>query len=147
MSTARVRRASALVILALVCAAAAPSADQGKEPSVVSAWVSAPAAGATDAVAYVEISNPTMYDIFVVSATADAAGKVELRGAAAAGAEAPVVTEFPVPAYGSTSAEAGAPHLRLLGLTKPLKAGDSVALALTINDGAVLKVAAAVRAQ
>jgi copper(I)-binding protein len=147
MSTARRRHASAVVILALVCAAAAPTAGQGKEPSVVSAWIAAPAAGATDAVAYVEISNPTMYDIFVVSATADAAGKVELRGAAAAGAEPPAVSEFPVPAYGSTSAAAGAPHLRLLGLTRPLKAGDSVALALTINDGAVLKVAAAVRAQ
>jgi copper(I)-binding protein len=147
MSTARLRRACAVVILALVCAAAAPTVGQGKEPSAVSAWIAAPAAGATDAVAYVEISNPTMYDVFVVSATADAAGKVELRGAAAAGAEPATVSEFPVPAYGSTSAAAGAPHLRLLGLTRPLKAGDSVALALTINDGAVLKVAAAVRAQ
>lgn len=147
MSTARLCRVSAFVILALVVAVAVPSAGQGKEPSAVSAFIVAPAAGATDAVAYVEISNPTMYDIFVVSATADAAGKVELRGAAAAGAEPPTVSEFPVPAYGSTSAAAGAPHLRLLALTRPLNAGDTVALALTINDGAVLKVAAAVRAQ
>lgn len=147
MSTVRARRAIRLVILALVCAAAAPSAEQAKEPSAVSAWIAAPAAGATDAAAYVEINNPTMYDVFIVSATAAAAAKVELRGEAAAGAEPPVVTEFPIPAYGSTSAAAGAPHLRLLGLTRPLAAGDSVALTLTTDSGVILKVAASVRAQ
>ena len=141
-------RALHFVIATLVLVSAGLSAGQGKEPSAVSAWIAAPAAGATDAAAYVEINNPTMYDVFVVSATAEGtAGKVELRGAAAAGAEPPAVSEFPIPAYGSTSAAAGAPHLRLLGLTRPLKAGDSVNLALTINDGAVLKVAAQVRPQ
>ena len=98
----------------------------------MSAWIAAPAAGATFATAYVEVDNPTMYEIFVVSATADGvAGKVELRGAAAAGAEPPVVNEFPVPSYGSTSAAVGAPHLRLLNLAKPLKPGDTVPLTLT----------------
>ena len=46
-----------------------------------------------------------------------------------------MVTEFSVPSYGSTSAAAGAPHLRLLDLARPLKAGDAVALTLTTNDG------------
>jgi copper(I)-binding protein len=148
MSTACVRRALYLVAVASVCASAGLLAAQGKEPAAVAAWIAAPAAGTTDAVAYVEIDNPTMYDIFVVSATAPGtAGKVELRGAAAAGAEPAVVSEFPVPSYGSTSAQAGAPHLRLLGLTRPLKAGDAVALTLTTNDGTVLKVSAQVRGQ
>lgn len=141
-----VRRAACVLSLLLLTVPAV-AAGQGKEPSAVSAWVALPAAGATAAVAYVEISNPTMYEIFVVSATADVAAKVELRGAAAAGGEAPVVTEFPVPAYGSTPAEAGAPHLRLLDLKKPLKAGDAVALVLTTDSGVQLKVAASVRAQ
>jgi copper(I)-binding protein len=148
MSPAQIRRTFHLLIVALVAASAGPLAAQGKEATAVSAWIAAPAAGATDAVAYVEINNPTMYDIFVLSATAPAtAGKVELRAAATAGAEPAVVTEFPVPSYGSTSAAVGAPHLRLLGLTRPLKAGDAVALTLTINDGTVLKVSAQVRAQ
>ena len=137
-----------LLVVALACAPAALSAEQAKEPSAVSAWIAAPAAGATNAVAYVEINNPTMYDIYVVSATAPGtAGKVELRAAATAGAEPAVVAEFAVPSYGSTSAAAGAPHLRLLDLTRPLKAGDAVALTLTINDGSVLKISAQVRAQ
>jgi len=142
------RLCCALLLFPLLAVAVpAPVAAQGKEPSAVTAWVAAPTAGATSTAAYVEISNPTMYEIFVVSATADAAGKVELRGAAAAGTEAPVVTEFPVPAYGSTSAEAGAPHLRLLDLKRPLKAGDAVALVLTTDSGVQLKVSAGVRAQ
>lgn len=147
MSIPRAHRAASFAILALACATVSPSAEQPKEPSAVSAWIAPPAAEATDAAAYVEISNPTMYDVFIVSATADAAGKVELRGEVAAGAEAPVVTEFPIPAYGSTNAAAGAPHLRLLGLTRPLKAGDSVGLTLTTDSGVILKVAATVRAQ
>ena len=138
------------LLAGLVAMSASPlvAAHQPKEPSAVSAWIAAPAAGATFATAYVEVDNPTMYEIFVVSATADGvAGKVELRGAAAAGAEPPVVNEFPVPSYGSTSAAVGAPHLRLLNLAKPLKPGDTVPLTLTTEAGIVLKVSAGVRAQ
>lgn len=143
--TLRLHRA--LPLLPLLVASSVLVAAQGKEPSAVTAWVALPAAGATSTAAYVEISNPTMYEIFVVKATADAAGTVELRGAAAAGAEPPVVTEFGVQAYGSTSAETGAPHLRLVDLKKPLKAGDTVALVLTTESGVVMKVSAPVRAQ
>ncbi len=139
---------AALLLLAAVATVARPIAmAQGKEPSAVAAWLAAPAAGATSAAAYVEINNPGMYDIFIVKATADGAGKVELRAAASGGAEAAMVTEYPVPAFGSTSAAVGQPHLRLMELTKPLKAGDTVNLTLTTEAGIVLKVSAPVRAQ
>ena len=139
--------AAVSVLFALVIPAASAVA-QAPTPSAVSAWIATPAAGATSATAYVEVNNPTMYDIYVVSATAPGtAAKVELRAAAAAGAEPAVVSEFSVPSYGSTSAAAGSPHLRLLELARPLKAGDAVALTLTTNDGTVLKVSAQVRAQ
>lgn len=114
-------------------------------PSAVSAWVAAPAAGATWASAYVELKNPGMYDVFVVAATSDAAASVEFRAAATGGAEPAVVPEFTVPAYGGVEAAAAAPHLRLIGLTRPLAAGDTVALTLSTADGDILKVAAAVR--
>ena len=55
------------------------------------------------------------------------------------------MAEFPVPAYGGTAAAATAPHLRLVGLTRPLTAGDTVQLTLTTDGGATLKVAAPVR--
>lgn len=114
-------------------------------PAAVSAWVAAPAAGATTTSAFVEISNPTMYEIYITGATSDAAAKVELRAGASGGAEPAVVPEFPVPAYGGTRAAASAPHLRLVGVTRPLAPGDTVQLTLTTDGGATLKVAAPVR--
>ncbi|MEZ5289538.1 MAG: copper chaperone PCu(A)C [Vicinamibacterales bacterium] len=114
-------------------------------PKAVSAWVAAPAAGADAAVAYVAIENPTMYDIYITAATTDAAKTVELRAGATGGGEPAVVTEFTVPAYGSTAAEQAAPHLRLVQLTRPLAAGDTVQLTLTTDGGVALNVAAPVK--
>lgn len=134
------RVASVAVVIAVASSAAAQTA-----PSIVSAWVAAPAAGATSARVFVEVANPTMYEIYITGATSDAAPKVELLPAAAGGSEPAPIAEFPVPAYGGTAAAATAPHLRLVGLTKPLAAGDMVQLSLTTDGGLTLKVAAAVR--
>jgi copper(I)-binding protein len=136
-----------LLIPALCALALAIPRAAAAQPAVkaVSAWVAVPAAGATTADAFVEVANPTMYEIYVTGATADLAASVELRGAAKGG-EAPVVTDFAVPAYGSVDAVASAPHLRLVNLSRALKAGDTVALTLTTDGGAQLKVAAIVKA-
>lgn len=123
----------------------APTGALQPAPTAVSAWVAAPAAGTTSASAYVEVSNPTMYEIYVTGATADVAAQVELRAGAAGGAEPAAIPEFGVPAYGSTAAAATAPHLRLVGLTKALAPGDTVQLTLTTADGVTLKIAAPVR--
>ncbi|MEP7117515.1 MAG: copper chaperone PCu(A)C [Acidobacteriota bacterium] len=130
------------LVLGLVMSAAGSAQTS---PSAVSAWVAVPAAGATWADAYVELKNPSMYEIFVVLATSDASASVELRAAAAGTADPAVTREIAVPAYGSTDAAASAPHLRLVGLTKPLAAGDSVAITLKTDGGDTLKVAATVR--
>jgi periplasmic copper chaperone A len=136
----------ALVLVTTVVAVwNGPVLAQPKTPSALSAWVAAPAAGATSAVAYVAVDNPTMYDIYITAATADVAAKVELRAPGAGGAEASVVPEFPVPAYGSTAAQPSAPHLRLVDLKKPLAAGDTVQLTLTTDGGLALTVSAPVK--
>ena len=136
---------SLLCALALVLSAWPAGHAAQPAPSAVSAWVAVPAAGATTASAYVEVSNPTMYEIYITGATADVAPKVELRAGASGSAEPAVIAEFPVPAYGGTQAAASAPHLRLVGLTRPLAAGETVQLTLTTDGGATLKVAAPVR--
>lgn len=118
------------------------------QPAVaaVSAWIAEPAAGSTGASAYVELNNPTMYDVYIVSATADAvAARVELRAGGVPGAEPAPAKEFAIPAYGSLEAAASAPHLRLVDLKRPLKPGETVELALTTDAGIVLKVEANVR--
>ncbi|HUU35247.1 MAG TPA: copper chaperone PCu(A)C [Vicinamibacterales bacterium] len=132
-------------VLGLALISSAPKAAQ-TAPSAVSAWVAAPTAGATWAPAYVELKNPSMYDVFVVSATSDAAASVELRAASTGGAEPAVVPEFTVPAYSGVDAATSAPHLRLVGLTRALAAGDTVAIILRTDNGDTLKVAAVVRA-
>lgn len=119
----------------LVSAQAAPSASD--------AWVAEPVAGATTADAYAVVENPSMYEVFVVSVTADAAGAAEIVEGPADVAKA--VRELAVPAYGRAELKPGAVRIRLKDLKKPLKAGDSVALTLTTDGGAIIKVTAPVR--
>lgn len=138
----RAMRFPALALAAFATLAVPALLQAQPAPSAAAAWIAVPAAGATAADAFVEVSNPTMYEIYVTGASTDAAASVELR---AGGAQGAVVKEFPVQAYGSTAAAADAPHLRLVGLKKPLAAGDSVALTLTTDGGATLKVTATVR--
>ena len=131
-------------VLALLAFGAVAGAQPA--PTAVSAWVAAPAAGATGASAYVELNNPTMYDVYVISATAEGvATTVEFRAGLAPGGSPVPLPEFAIPAYGSVAAAATSPHLRLMGLTRPLVAGDTVALVLTTSDGATLKITAPVR--
>lgn len=115
-------------------------------PSAVSAWIAAPAAGATAASAYVELKNPTMYDVFVISAAAEGvAAKVEFRAGLVPGGSPAPIPEFAIPAYGSVEAAASSPHLRLVDLTRPLAVGDTVTLVLQTAGGDTLRVSASVR--
>ena len=128
------------------CAIAAPAGLTAQaEVSASEAWIAAPAAGATTAPAAVTIRNGTMYDVYVVSAASDAAGRVEFREAAPSGGEAKTVKELTVPAFGSLDLSPEGMHLVLMDLTRPLKAGDMVAITLTTDRGVAVKVIAAVK--
>lgn len=127
--------------LAVVLAGALLSAQAG--PTATGAWVAAPASGATATDAYVVVENPSMYEVFVVKVTADAAGTAEIVEGAADSAKA--VKELAVPAYGSTEMKPGAVRIRLKELKAPLKPGDAVALTLTTDGGVVMKAAAVVK--
>jgi copper(I)-binding protein len=95
-------------------------------------WVSGSAA-------YLTVSNPTMYDIYLVSATSDVAGKVELRDGEK------VVKDLTVPSFGSLELKAGGPHLMLLDLRRPLKTGEIIEVTLTTDAGIEVKIPAAVK--
>ena len=124
-----------LIALLLVAAPAA----QAPAVTASDAWVTESTADGT-AAAYVLIGNPTMYDVYVVSATSDAAGKVELRDGDKA------VKEITVSAYGSAALEAGGAFLRLSELKRPLKAGDTIELTLVTDGGITLVTTAVVKA-
>jgi hypothetical protein len=112
-------------------------------PSGSDAWVAEPAAGASITDAYAVIENPTMYELYIVSVTADVAGAAEVVDGPAEAAK--TIRELAVPAYGRAELKPGAVRIRLKDLKTPLKAGDSVALTLTTDGGAIIKLTATVR--
>ena len=119
---------------------------QVKKLTASEAWVKLPASGETQAKAFANIENPTMYDIYITSATADVAGKVELRDAGQSGEARLKPLEFiAVPAYGSAYMGPNGAHLALLDLKRPLNAGDTVTLILKTDGGATLPVTATVK--
>ena len=129
----------ALLVTTVLAAAATLSAQSG--PTATDAWVAVPAAGATATDAFAVVENPTMYEVFVVSVTTDAAGSAEIVD----GEGSRSVKELSVPAFGRAELKPGAIRIRLKDLKAPLKAGDSVELTLTTDGGAAVKVTAAVK--
>ena len=98
--------------------------------------------------AFVNIDNPTMYDVYFQSGASNAAGKVELRDKSkGADPKAQAVEFITVPAYGSLSMDQDGVYVALLELKRPLKQGDMVSLTLSSQDGAKVEVMAAVRTQ
>ena len=105
------------------------------QPAPTAADATVVVAGATASV-YLAINNPTMYDIYVVSATSEAAGKVELYSG-----DKPV-QDMTVSSYGSLELKAGGMFLRLSDLKRELKMGESIT-ATMMTDGGVSIVAVA----
>jgi copper(I)-binding protein len=125
--------------VAVVVMASVAVAGQDKGVKASNGWVKLAASGEAQAMAFVTIENPGMYEVNVTSATADAAGKVEMRDAGQA------VTFINVPAYGRIDMSPGGVHLLLLDMKHALKEGDTVALTLATDSDMTLTVAAQVR--
>ena len=128
-------------LVVFVTGVASQVAAQEKQGSVSSGWVKLPAQGATSTDAYATVENPTMYAFYVLSATSDVAGSVELRQT---GKDA-ALEEVTVPAYGSLAMDAKGIHLVLKDLKKPLAEGDTVNLTVVTELGARLSVQATVK--
>lgn len=142
----RAARAAAMMVAALWAASPSGLTAQGKRVAAAESWVKLPAPGETEAMAFVAIENPTMYGIYVTSAAADVAAKVELRDAGQSGDARLKPVEFiSVPAYDRVDMGPDGPHLMLLGLKRPLKEGDKVALTLATDNAGTLEVSAIVR--
>jgi copper(I)-binding protein len=118
--------------------------DRGVKAS--NARVTLPGPGETEAMAFVTIENPGMYEVNLVSATSDAAGKVELRDAGQSGdARLKPVTFINVPAYGRVDMSSTGVHLMLIGVKRPLTEGDTITLTLATDMDITLNVSAIVR--
>ena len=122
---------TALVTLLLSLPILAQQAPTASDASVVTA-------DATASV-YLTVNNPTMYDIYEMSATSDAAGKVELLSG-----DKPVES-MTVAAYGSLTLKSGGMFLRLLDLKRALKAGDKVTVTMVTDGGIEITATATVK--
>jgi copper(I)-binding protein len=135
------RTAIGMSVLGLVAILGGMSVHAGqKEPKASSGWVKLPAPGATSTEAYVVVENPGMYDIYLLTASSDVAGSVEIRRT---GKDAPL--EVTVPANGSIDMDAKGVHLLLKDLKKPLAENDKVSLTVVTELSIKLQVDAIVK--
>ena len=139
------------VIALLVIAAAAIESDtlgarQEKQLTATDGWVKLPGPGETQAMAFANFENPTMYVIYLKSAAADVAGKAELRDAALSGDAALKPLDFvTVPAGDWAYMGPKGVHILLMDLKRSLKEGDMVTLTVTTEIGVTLQVPAVVK--
>jgi periplasmic copper chaperone A len=133
-----------LLILCSIGTSALPAAQ--KAVSASDAWIKLPAAGDTTATAFAVIDNPTMYDVYLVSASSEIAAEVSFVDASPAGRDTSV-KEIAAPAYGKIALTATGVHLVLKGLKRPLTAGQTVALTIVTDGGVAIVLSANVRTQ
>ncbi len=143
-----VRRVLSVTMFVLVSAGPIVLAGQKDTITASAGWVKTPAAGETTAMAFANIDNPTMYDVYYTTGTTDVAGAVGFRDKSKGADQKAQTIEFLIaPAYGSLSMEPNGVYLMLQDLKRPLKAGDKVTVTLSTSDGAKLQISAAVRNQ
>jgi copper(I)-binding protein len=142
-------RAVAIPIALLVLGSFAGSRmalAQEKRITASNGWVKLPAAGETQAMAFASFQNTTMYDVYLKSASADVAGKAELRDASLSGDAARKPVEFAtVPPQDWLYMSAKGSYIALLDLKGALKEGDKVTLTVTTEQGESLQVPAIVK--
>lgn len=140
--TRRMTTLAAVLVAAIAMLGGNTVAAQDKAVTGSNAWVRVPADGQTSTIAVTAINNPGMYAIYVLTATSDAAGKVEFRDASKGDA---AVDEVDVLAYESTYMDPKGIHMVLSDLKRPLKDGDSVTITLKTDQGVLIPVTATVK--
>lgn len=139
-SISRLAVVAAAALLLAGCAAPAPQAQVAVESdsvSIADAWVKSADEGMS--AAFGVLGNDGAADVTIVSASTEASPMVELHETVANDAGEMVMQPkeggFVIPAGGTLTLEPGANHIMLMGLAKPIVAGDEVSFTLTFADG------------
>jgi len=130
-------------VTSTAAAASATSAPAATGLTLKDAWVKAVPNGMT--AIFGTLDNPTDTDINVVGGTSPVASMVELHEVAMVDGAMkmhPKVGGFIVPAHGTHVLEPGHDHIMVMGLTKPIKAGDTVTATLMLKDGTSVPITA-----
>lgn len=117
---------------ALVSSMAMASDIELSNPAVRAMPPGAPASGA-----YVTVTNHSDQSRFIVDAESDAADTVEIHVSKMEGETMVMkrVDEIPVPAHGQAVLKPGSYHIMMIGLAKPMKAGDEVDFTIVMKNG------------
>lgn len=146
-----VRKSHAVVLGALLAVSVLPVAAISAEPvGVRNAWARPTAPGQKTAGAYMELESATAAAVVAVESAA--AAKAELHAMSMGGGVMRMrpVQKINLPAGKTVKLAPGGLHIMLIDVRRPLKSGDKVPLALTVQtaDGmkSTLKLEAEVRA-
>lgn len=132
---------------ALFLAAAAPATAQTGAVRIEHPWSRATPAGATAGVAYMTIENGSNAEdrLTGVSSNVAAATEIhEMKTADGVMKMRAVSDGLAVPAHGSVALKPGGYHVMMIGLKKPLKAGETVILTLDFAKAGKIQVSAPV---
>jgi copper(I)-binding protein len=117
--------------------------------SIAQPWSRATPGGATVGAGYLTITNGGDAADRLVSATAEVAGRAEIHQMSMTGGVMkmrPVPEGVELPANGTVALAPASYHLMLLGLKRPLKAGDTFAGTLTFERAGTVDVTFVVEA-
>ncbi len=122
-------------------------AAQAAGVTVQDAWVRAMPPGARTSAAFLTLHNGDDRPHALVGAASDVARLVELHTHLHDHGVMRMrpVARIAIPAHGSVRLQPGGYHIMLIDLRHPIRAGDSVALTLRLEDGSTLAVQAEAR--
>lgn len=129
---------SKLALAALLIAAASPAVAQGEGPSISvdQPYARATPAGTATGAVYMTLSNKAQAADRLAAASSDVADKLQIHEMAVVNGVMQMrqlADGLPVPAGGSVVLKPGGYHIMLIGLKKPLKAGETFPLTLTFE--------------
>jgi periplasmic copper chaperone A len=138
----------AAVIFATLTGAARTTAAQAATVTAKDVWVREAPAGRPTTAVFLVLTNSGNTARHVVSGATAVADTLELHEMKRDGnmMQMSPVSRITVPAGGDVTLRPGGLHLMLFGLRKPLVAGDTIRVSLTLDDGTKLEVPAEVRA-
>jgi len=140
-----------LALAAALIAAAAPALAQGAGSTTITVeqpWARATPAGAKTGAAYMTLVNKSGSADRLTAATSDVASKVQIHEMAVVNGVMQMrelAHGLPIPAGGTVVLKPGSYHVMLIGLKKPLVAGDSLPLTLTFEKAGNISVTVPVK--
>jgi periplasmic copper chaperone A len=132
----------------LFVASAGPTLAQGASIQIEQPWARATPGGATSGAVYMTIDNKSNAADLLTGAASDVATTVQIHEMKVAGGMMKmreIAGGLAIPANGSVSLKPGGYHVMLIGLKKPLKAGDTMQLTLTFEKAGKVAVSAPVK--